>query len=156
MCHNWSQDYYLWLILLSVHSPSPPAWCSPWLTLLLQAVRELKKWRRRKCVSLASLDWSTWEILVLWTVWSSPSPTHGSSGIISMVSGILIDENCISFIWLCVLPRCCGVCCFQTVGLSPRLTVIIHWAPVDGWPLALLFCFERCGRALTTRFNPPN
>uniref|UniRef100_A0A673LWA2 ubiquitinyl hydrolase 1 n=1 Tax=Sinocyclocheilus rhinocerous TaxID=307959 RepID=A0A673LWA2_9TELE len=40
-----------------------------------------------------------------------PSPTHGSSGIISMVSGNLIDENCFFVVWLCVLLRCVVLWC---------------------------------------------
>lgn len=72
-------------LALSSFSLNPPAWCCPWPIHFLPARTTMKKRRRRRCVCLVSLDWSTLATPVSWTVSSSPCRTPENSGITSSV-----------------------------------------------------------------------
>lgn len=72
-------------LTLSWFSLNPPAWCCPWPTHFLPARTTMRKRRRRRCVCLVSLDWSTLATPVSWTVSSSPCLTPENSGITSSV-----------------------------------------------------------------------
>lgn len=85
-----------------------------------------------------------------------PLQHTGAQGLFPRSVAFLLMRISTFHMVVCLTLLCVFVVCFQTGHLSLRLTVLTHWARVDDWPLALLFYFERCGRALTMHFNPPN